>query len=60
MTDLFDIEGIRQWADYRAPKSSVDERGKVFVTVPVAIWNQLLSDVAGAADEIEKFQEGAA
>jgi len=55
----FDIEAIRQWADYRAPASTVDERGKVLVTVPVAIWNQMLSDLSAAADEIEKWQEGA-
>jgi len=56
----FDIEAIRQWDDYRAPASTVDERGKVSVTVPVAIWNQMLSDLSAAADEIEKWQEGAA
>ena len=63
----FDIEAIRQWDDYRAPASTVDERGnasssrtKVCVTVPVAIWCQMLSDLSAAADEIAKWQEGAA
>ena len=63
----FDVEAIRQWADYRVPASGVDERGnvsssrtKVSVTVPVAIWCQMLSDLSAAADEIAKWQEGAA
>jgi len=56
----FDVEAIRQWDDYRAPASTVDESGKVLVTVPVAIWSQMLSDLSAAADEIAKWQEGAA
>jgi len=64
---VFDLEAIRQWADYRAPASTVDERGnvsssrtKVSVVVPAAIWAQMLSDLAACCDEIEKWQEGAA
>jgi len=61
MADLpFDLDAVRQWQDYRAPASSVSDHGKVSVTVPVAVWNQMLSDLAACCDEIEKLQEGTA
>ena len=58
MEVAFDIEAIRQWPDYPAPSSRVDEHGKVFIEVPAAIWNQMLSDLSDAADEIERLDTG--
>ena len=55
----FDLIAIRQWADYRAPRS-LAVGGKVDVVVPAAVWAQMLSDLAACCDEIEKWQEGAA